>query len=198
MAEGDGDYTGWLRHIEAMVRHLPVPVIAKETGCGMAMEQVRRLSEVGVRAVDIGGAGGTNFIAIESARTDAPVSGDILTWGIPTAISALEASAVLPPGVDLIVSGGVRTPLEVLKSLAIGASAVGVAAPLLRLSEGRGVEAAVEWLDNYLHSLKKGMLMLGRRTPRELTSHPIVITGQVAQWLAARGVDLEKYGCRPG
>ena len=196
MAEGDGDYTGWLRHIEKMVRRLPVPVIAKETGCGMAMEQIRLLSEVGVKAVDVGGAGGTNFIAIESARTELPVPEVFLTWGIPTAISALEASEVLPPGVDLIVSGGVRTPLDGLKSLAVGAAAVGVAAPLLRLSEGNGVEAAVQWLEKYLQTMKKGMLMLGYGKTQDLKGHPLVITGQVAQWLRARGISPEKFGRR--
>ena len=198
MAEGDGDYRGWLRHIEKLVRQLSVPVIVKETGCGMAMEQVRMLSEVGVKAIDVGGVGGTNFIAIESARTDLPASEGFLTWGIPTAISALEASEVLPRGVDLIVSGGVRTPLDALKSFAVGAAAVGLAAPFLRLSEGCGVESAVLWLENYLKTMKNGILMLGHRSPQELITHPIVITGQVAQWLTARGIPPEKFGLRPG
>ena len=196
MAEGDGDYTGWLRHIEELVCCLSVPVIVKETGCGMAMEQVRLLSAIGVKAIDVGGAGGTNFIAIESARTDIPAPEEFQTWGIPTAISALEASEVLPPGVDLIVSGGVRTPLDALKSFAVGAAAVGVAAPFLRLSEGDGVEAAVQWLENYLQKVKKGLLMLGHGKPQDLATHPLVITGQVAQWLRARGISPEKFGRR--
>ena len=198
MQEGDSDYTGWLRHIEAMARSLSVPVIAKETGCGMARAQVRQLAEVGVRAVDVGGAGGTNFVAIESARTESPAAEDFMFWGIPAAISALEAAEILPPGVDLIVSGGVRTPLDALKSFAVGAAAVGIAAPVLRLSEGQNVAAAVKWVESYLQGLKKGMLMLGRKRPRELAEHPLIITGKVAQWLAARGISPTKYGCRPG
>ncbi len=197
MPEGDGDFSGWLRRIEQMARKLPVPVIVKETGCGMAMEQVRQLAATGVKAIDIGGVGGTNFIAIETGRTGAKLPDDLLGWGIPTAISALEAAEVLPSGVDLIVSGGIRTPVDGLKALALGAAAVGMAAPVLRLTEREGVDAAVQGLQEYLATLKKCMVLLGRKSIREVASHPLVITGKVAQWLAVRGISAEKYARRP-
>ena len=196
MKEGDGDFTGWLRKIEQMVRVLPVPVIVKETGCGMAMEQVRLLSSLGVAAVDVGGAGGTNFIAIETSRTGREIPSEILSWGIPTAVSAMEAVEGLLSGVDLIVSGGVRTPLDALKCLAIGSSAVGVATPVLRLTEREGVEAAVGWLTDYLALLKKYMLMLGRRSIADLRQHPLVIAGDVARWAEQRGIPTGRYARR--
>ena len=198
MREGDSDYTGWLRRIEMLARQLTVPVIVKETGCGMAREQVRLLVEAGVRAVDVGGAGGTNFVAIESARQNSSVAEIFLDWGIPAAASALEAVEELPPAVDMIVSGGVRSPLDALKSLAIGAKAVAIAAPILRISEGDGAAAAVQWIGQYLQGLKKGLLMLGCKSPRELTDQPLVIMGLTAQWLTARGISPAKYGSRPG
>lgn len=196
MPEGDADFTGWLRRIEQLVRELPVPVIVKETGCGMAMEQVRLLASVGVAAIDLGGAGGTNFIAIENSRTGFNQSSELLQWGIPTAISALEAMEVLPQNIDLIVSGGVRSPLDALKSFAIGASAVGIATPLLRQTEQAGVDAAVSWLENYLTQLRKTSLLLGRRSLQDLRSHPMVIGGNTAQWLETRGISTEKYARR--
>jgi len=73
---------------------------------------------------------------------------------------------------------------------------VGMAAPFLRLSEGSGVENAVQWLESYLQAMKKGIMMLGHLSPQELMRHPVVITGQAAQWLAARGIGLEKFGRR--
>lgn len=196
MPEGDGDFTGWLRRIEELAKRLSVPVIVKETGCGMAMEQVRLLSMTGARAVDIGGTGGTNFIAIETARTGRTLSRDLPLWGIPTAISALEAAEVLPSGVDLIVSGGVRTPVDALKSFAIGATAVGIAAPVLRLVERDGVETAVLWVQEYLATLKQCVRMLGRTSIRGVADHPLVITGFAAQWLEARDITIKKYARR--
>jgi isopentenyl-diphosphate delta-isomerase len=196
MPEGDVDFTGWLRRIEQIVKELPVPVIVKETGCGMALEQIRLLASIGVAGIDVGGAGGTNFIAIENSRTNSDPSSELLQWGIPAAISALEAMEVLPPTVDLIVSGGIRSPLDALKSFAVGASAVGIATPILRKTEQSGVDAAVKWLENYLTLLRKTLLLLGRKDLRDLRGHPLVIGGFVAQWLEARGISTRKYARR--
>ena len=196
MQEGDVDFTGWLRRIENMARRLPVPVIVKETGCGMAMEQLRLLSMTGAKAIDIGGTGGTNFIAIETARTGRALSDDLPVWGIPTAISALEAAEVLPSGVDLIISGGVRTPVDGVKSFAVGASAVGIAAPVLRLVEREGVETAAQWIQDYLATLKRCIRMLGKTSIRDVAAHPLVITGFTAQWLEARNISTKKYARR--
>jgi isopentenyl-diphosphate delta-isomerase len=198
MPEGDGDFSRWLRRIEEMARSLPVPVIVKETGCGMALEQVRQLAGTGIRAVDVGGAGGTNFIAIETARTGRRLTDDLLGWGIPTAVSALEAAAVLPPAVDLIVSGGVRTPVDAMKCFAIGARAVGIAAPIMRLTEQQGVETAVEWVQDYVATIRKLTMMLGKASLAEISAHPLVITGRTAQWLTARGINVERYARRSG
>ena len=164
----------------------------------MALEQVRRLAGVGVRAVDVGGAGGTNFIAIETGRTDRRLTEDLLGWGLPTAASALEAAAVLPSDVDLIVSGGVRTPVDAAKCFAIGAKAVGIAAPILRLTEQQGVEFAVAWVKDYLATISKITMMLGKATIAELSARPLVIAGRTAQWLTARGISVEQYARRPG
>ncbi len=196
MPEGDGDFTGWLRRIEQMARQLPVPVIVKETGCGMAMEQIRLIASTGVKAIDIGGAGGTNFIAIEIARTRQSLPDELKAWGISTAVSALEAAEVLPSSVDLIVSGGVRSPTDALKSFAIGAAAVGIACPVLRRSERDGVDETVRWLQEYLQTLKQCVMLLGRTSIRDVANHPMVITGCVAQWMEARGISLRKYARR--
>lgn len=196
MPEGDGDFTGWLRRIELMARQLPVPVIVKETGCGMAMEQIRLIASTGAKAIDIGGAGGTNFIAIETARTRLSLTDDLKAWGISTAVSALEAAEVLPSGVDLIVSGGVRSAIDAVKSFAIGAAAVGIACPVLRRSERDGVDETVKWLQEYLQTLKKCVMLLGSASIRDVASHPLVITGYVAQWMEAREISVKKYARR--
>lgn len=196
MLEGDDDFSGWLRRIEQLVCGLSVPVIVKETGCGMAGEQVRQLASIGVAAVDVGGSGGTNFIAVESSRHQNKLDSEMLFWGIPTAISAIEAAEALPDGVELIVSGGVRTPLDAIKSLALGAVAVGIATPVLRMSEQQGVEAAVAWLEHYLASIKNSLLLLGHSCVKDLRDQPLIITGEVGQWIELRGISAAKYARR--
>lgn len=196
MPEGDDDFSGWLRQIERIVRVLPVPVVVKETGCGMAGEQIRQLVSVGIAAVDVGGMGGTNFIAIEAARSEKRLPAEMLDWGIPTAVSAFEAMEVLPPEVDLMVSGGIRTALDIVKAMAIGAKAVGLAGPLVRLTEKAGVESAISWIEETLLLLRKYLLLLGKPHFAAARQHPLIIGGETRQWLELRGICPGQYACR--
>ncbi len=193
MAEGDRDFTGYLANIAAIAAASPVPVIVKEVGCGVAREQAAALAGAGVRAIDVGGAGGTNFVAIEAARNAAALPPETLAWGIPTAVSAVEAASVLPPAVDLIVSGGIRSPLDAVKSLALGGRAVAVAAPAVRILQDEGLEAAVAWFDAFLRELRRYMLLVGARSVGALAAVPLVITGWSREWLTQRGIDTSRF-----
>jgi len=196
MPEGDRDFSGYLANIEAIAAALPVPVVVKEVGNGIAREQARQLAELGVAAIDVAGSGGTNFIAIEAARDRYNLSATELAWGIPTAISALEVASVLPPGVDLIISGGIRSALDIVKALACGGRAVGMAAPVLKAISQDGVEGAVAWFENLLFDVRRYMLLCGAAQPDQLTAVPMVISGKSREWLTARNIDIKVYANR--
>ena len=68
MVEGDKDTCGLLANLVQIRDAVSVPVIVKETGCGIAAEQYELLLEEGFAAFDCAGAGGTNFPAIEAKR----------------------------------------------------------------------------------------------------------------------------------
>ena len=111
--EGDREMQGLLDGIVGAVRWSPVPVIAKETGAGMARETARKLSGAGVAALDVGGAGGTSFTRIEAMRakavndeSGARIGRTFAGWGVPTAVSLLEASETRLP---LIATAGCAT-----------------------------------------------------------------------------------------
>ena len=196
MTEGDRDFSEYLRNIAKIVETVDVPVIVKEVGCGIAKEQAKQLIDIGVKAIDVGGAGGTNFIAIEAARKEDYLASDLLLWGIPTAISAIEVASVIPNSVDLIVSGGVRTPLDVVKALALKGKAVGLATPILKIIQQHGIEHACQWFNTFIEDIKKYMFLVGVKKPTELSHVPLVITGYSSQWLTARGIDITKYAHR--
>lgn len=193
MTEGDRDFTGYLANIAAIAAASSVPVIAKEVGAGVAREQAAALAAAGVAAIDVGGAGGTNFVAIEAARGGADLPPETLAWGIPTAVSAVEAAAVLPSTVDVIVSGGIRSPLDAVKALAIGGRAVAVATPAVRALQDNGLPAAVAWFEGFLREMRRYMVLVGARTVGDLAKVPLVITGHSREWLDQRGVDTARF-----
>lgn len=195
MAEGDKNYAGLLANMEKMRTALSVPVVVKETGCGIAAEQYRLLLAKGFTAFDCAGSGGTNFPAIEACRQGLQLPKEFASWGVSTCWSLLDAQAVLPKAALLLASGGVRTAADVARALALGADAVGITAPVLALVLEQGVDAAVEYLLQLADELQKYLLLLGCRTPYELRRVPLVITGETRDFLASRGYDLAQV-CR--
>lgn len=194
MTEGDRDFSGYLMNIARIVDRVKVPVIVKEVGCGIAKEQVQLLAEAGVTAIDVGGMGGTNFLAIEAARSQLNKYPESLCWGIPTAISAIETISVIPKHLDMMVSGGIRTSLDVVKALALGGVAAGMATPIIRMLYENDIEYAVSWFDNFLYEIKCYMLLSGAVSILNLAKAPVVITGYSREWLVARGIDIRAYG----
>lgn len=196
MAEGDRDFRGYLDNIARIVSEVHVPVFVKEVGCGIAREAAADLADTGIRAIDVGGMGGTNFLAIEAARSHAQLPDELLSWGIPTTISALEVLSILPPSVQLIVSGGVRTPLDMIKSMAFGGSAVAMAAPILRIISEHGVAHAAEWFEEFLHTARRYMMLVGAKEMKDLLTVPFQVTGLSREWLMNRRIDTTQYATR--
>ncbi|QDR80743.1 type 2 isopentenyl-diphosphate Delta-isomerase [Sporomusa termitida] len=196
MNEGDRDFRSYLSHIEAIVKKVNVPVIVKEVGCGIGREQAKALVDIGVKAIDVGGTGGTNFLAIEAARGQLKLDAEMLSWGIPTAIAAVEAVSVTASAVDVVVSGGVRTPLDVVKALSIGGAAAAIAGPVLKTLKNNGIDGAIDWYQNFITDIKRYMLLTGAHTIRDLRSVPLVVTGFSREWLAARGINTMDFATR--
>jgi isopentenyl-diphosphate Delta-isomerase len=142
--EGQPDFGGAIDQIAATVARLaPLPVVVKEVGFGMDGADVVALRDAGVAAVDVAGAGGTNWALVEGLRDPAAgaVAEPFARWGVPTAVALAEARAVAPD-LPLIASGGVRDGVDVARCLALGAVAAGLARPLLiAAQQGRASEA---------------------------------------------------------
>lgn len=183
--EGDRDFRGVLERIGQLVQELPVPVVMKETGCGLSRSVAARLRAVGVRHVDVSGAGGTSWVALEgqrAPRATANLGRVFREWGIPTAVSVAWVAA---QGFEtLFATGGIHDGLDVAKALALGATAAGIARPVLQRLEHGGRNAALEFLQGVEAELGAAMLLVGARTLADLRSVPRVIVGELADWLA--------------
>ncbi len=134
-AEGDIDFSGLLKKVEAVCAQLPVPVIAKEVGWGFAESTVRDLVNAGVAAVDVAGSGGTSWSEVEYHRAPtafhARVARSFADWGIPTA-DAIQFARGAASQLPIFASGGLRDGIDIAKCLALGADLAGLASPFLR------------------------------------------------------------------
>lgn len=160
MPEGDEDYRQWLRNIEQIVAQIDVPVIVKEVGFGMSRQTVEQLMSVGVQHIDISGRGGTNFVHIEDMRREVPQYNYFYDFGLSTCQSLIFQQGYPKPQ-TLIASGGIRHPLDIIKSLVLGADIVGVAGHILYYLSQHGVEGTIDYLTEWKQQLVGIMAVLG-------------------------------------
>ena len=189
MNEGDKDYSGLLANMEAIHKHLSVPVIVKETGCGIAAEQYRLLISRGFQCFDCAGSGGTNFPAIEARRAGRVLTDEFSGWGVPTCWSLIDAQLV-PAKNLLLASGGIRNGADVVRALALGADAVGITGSVLRKVMEEGVDAAIDYLEAVAEELRAYMLLTGCCTIRQLRKVPLIINGETLNFVNCRGYNL--------
>ncbi|GEN33718.1 MULTISPECIES: type 2 isopentenyl-diphosphate Delta-isomerase [Aneurinibacillus] len=194
MPEGERDFSGALRRIEAIVQAVDVPVIVKEVGFGISRETACKLTDCGVAAIDIGGRGGTNFAQIENMRRAQPFA-VLNEWGISTAASLLEV-ATLEVRPDIMATGGIQTGLDTARCLALGASCVGMAGVFLRYAVDGRTEEAIEYVNNLHEELSVIMTALGAPTIAALQRVPLVITGDTYHWAEQRGINCKVFAQR--
>ena len=195
--EGQTNFQGVLSKIGEITGSLDVPVIVKETGAGIASEDAKALEEAGVKAIDVGGVGGTSFAAVEYYRStqqkDVYLGEAFWDWGIPTAVSLVENAQTVK--LPLIASGGIRSGTDIAKALALGASLASVSQPILETAV-KGAKETEAKLSCLIEELRNVMFLVGAEKLNDLTKSPVVITGKTAQWLQARRFNLEKYAKR--
>ena len=129
--EGEPDFDGVADAIAASSRARAAAGVVKEVGFGMDADDIALLRDAGVAAIDLAGAGGTNWALVEGHRDEraGDVAAAFADWGVPTA-ARYEALAAAP-GLPLIACGGLRDGVDAAKALALGAAAAGLARPFL-------------------------------------------------------------------
>lgn len=188
MLEGDRSFKGILANVKNLATNLEVPLIAKEVGFGMSRESAARLYRAGVRILDIGGSGGTNFIRIEDNRGGL-FNGEIDGWGIPTAASLVEVLSLKLP-LKVIASGGIRSAHDMVKAMAMGANLCGIAGWFLKILLEKGKNELDIILHDFIYRVKALLLMCGARNWAELRQKPLVIMGETASWMQYRDIKL--------
>ncbi len=175
-ARGNTDWSDLLRKIEQVCRTLPVPVIAKEVGFGISEQVAKKLADAGVAAIDVAGAGGTSWTAVESRRAPTPelraLAERFWNWGIPTADSLIRARRGAP-GLAIFASGGIRDGVEIAKAIALGASLGGLASPMLKLAN-ISEDTAVAGLRAIAAEIRVAMFGIGAANLQALRDTPFL------------------------
>ncbi len=168
--EGNHDFAGLLGRIADVCAAMETPVLAKEVGFGISGDVARQLADAGVAAIDVGGAGGTSWSAVEHHRAGDErarrVSETFIDWGTPTATSVRMVRQAAP-GLPMIASGGLRTGLDAAKAIALGADLAGFAGPMLRAA-AQGEMAAIDLLVTIREELRVAMFGTGAATLTDL------------------------------
>lgn len=163
--EGNTRFSGLLKNIESLCRSLTVPVIAKEVCFGISETAARQLAGAGVRGIDVAGAGGTSWSQVEKYRSLSKSAFDVAdsfaSWGIPTADSVIMAKRGAPD-LPVIASGGIRSGIDAAKAVALGASAAGIALPLLKAA-CESPEAVTNALRDIIDAFRIAMFCSGAR-----------------------------------
>ncbi|MFW5688296.1 MAG: type 2 isopentenyl-diphosphate Delta-isomerase [Spirochaetota bacterium] len=174
--EGDRDFRGVLDGIARLGDRAPVPVIVKETGFGIGPADARALVDRGVACVDVAGSGGTNWVTVERYRmdeADAEVAREFAHWGIPTGVAL---AAVRDLEGRILASGGLRTGLDVAKSIALGAVAAGLALPFVRAVREAGYEGGVAFAERLRAVLRSAMMLTGSPDVPSLRRAPLLLS----------------------
>lgn len=173
---GDRDWRGVLNAIEETVKALPVPVIVKEVGVGLSVDVARRLLETGIAMLDVAGAGGTSWAAVEGERAttvhDRTVAMAFADWGIPTAQALHDLHQALPQA-QLIASGGIVDGIDVAKALRLGASIVSQAAGVLG-SATSSAQAVVDHFQIIIDQLRIACFCTGSASLEQLRQATLV------------------------
>ncbi|MHC1595326.1 MAG: type 2 isopentenyl-diphosphate Delta-isomerase [Candidatus Syntropharchaeales archaeon] len=192
--EGDVNAVGCITAINRICTKLDIPVIVKETGAGISHKVGYMLYQAGVAAIDVGGVGGTSWAGIEVYRARAEdnrikerLGEAFWDWGIPTTVSIVECRDF---GIPVVATGGIRSGIDIAKSIALGATVCGMGLPLIEPAL-RGMDAVVDHIDKVLEELRVAMFLTGSKTVSDLGFADVVLKGLTREILSERGFDTK-------
>ena len=179
MPEGEREFKSWLSNLADYAQEISVPVVLKEVGFGMDRKTVQRGLDLGIRTFDISGRGGTSFAYIENQRAQQDRS-YLNQWGQSTVQTLLNLGD-LRNRAEILASGCVRHPLDMIKALVLGARAVGLSRTILELVERYPVEKVIAIVDGWKDDLRLLMCALNCRTLTDLRQVDYLLYGKLAQ-----------------
>lgn len=181
--DGDREFK-LLKNIDRIVNSIDQPVIVKSVGFGISPQDLKKLYKIGVKNVDVSGTGGTNFIKIENQQNHNLDWSYLEDFGLSTVESLIAGRNF---ELNLIASGGIRNPLDIIKSHVLGAKLVGISATFLHPLIKKNPEALDLLIEQWINMIPKIMLLIGKRNLTDLTSAPYISSTKVTNAVDSLG-----------
>jgi isopentenyl-diphosphate delta-isomerase len=161
--EGARNFKGILLGIEQLIFDTQLPVIVKETGAGVSEQVARKLLNIGVKVVDVSGAGGTSWAKVENQRpSNKAPNHNFDDWGIST-VECLKQINNLQweRSFEVIASGGIRSAHDMAKSLCLGATFTATAQPVIKAVMENGMQGLEKLVSAWKNDFKVILTLLG-------------------------------------
>lgn len=159
--EGEPNFNGFIKNLEKICSRIDSPIIVKEVGAGIGKSAAKKLLDAGVKGIDVAGAGGTSWAAIELKRKK--IEDEYFSeWGLPTSYCIRNVKELKKDyKFILISSGGINNGVDIAKSLALGADLTAAARILLQEVMKNNVIGVINLIQNWFDTVKKIMFLTG-------------------------------------
>ena len=172
---GQTNFNGLLNKISDLCEKLPVPVLVKEVGAGISKKAAKKLLDVGVKAIDIAGAGGTSWAGIELMRNSQKSNNSFWDWGLPASYCIKTVKQLKKKyGFTLIASGGISNGFDIAKALALGADITASAKTVLKFLDKKGIDKTIQLIIDWHETLKKIMFLTGAQNLKQLNHKKLI------------------------
>lgn len=171
---GEPNFYGLMKNIERLVNKLEVPIVIKEVGSGISYKVASKLLQIGVKGIDVAGAGGTSWAQVELKRNKEE-NEYFRNWGLPTSYCIRQIKTLKSKyKFSLIASGGISNGIDIAKSIALGADLAASARPLLKIVMDKGVDGIVNEISSWFDDVKKIMYLTGSKNIKELSKQKLI------------------------
>ncbi|MBI9072716.1 MAG: type 2 isopentenyl-diphosphate Delta-isomerase [Melioribacteraceae bacterium] len=177
--DGNIYFKGLADEIENLVKEIEIPIVIKEVGSGISKSVANKFLNIGVKGIDVAGAGGTSWAGVEYLRNGKKET-PYWDWGLPTSY-CLRKVRELKVEFDfmLIGSGGVNSGTEIAKAIALGADVTASARIVLKTLAETGVDKTVLLIENWFKTLKEIMYLTGCQTLKEFKNVNMIKSGDI-------------------
>ncbi|MBI2597739.1 MAG: type 2 isopentenyl-diphosphate Delta-isomerase [Candidatus Diapherotrites archaeon] len=182
--EGDTNFSNTYSLVKKTVKEIKKPVYVKEVGNGITFEVAKLLAKTGIKAIDVQGAGGTTWVGVESFRGNKDLGETFWDIGIPTTVSVMETRKAFNG--PIIASGGIRTGLDVVKCIILGADLASMAYPVLKAQNKGGASGVKNFLEKIIEEARTAMFLVGAKNIKELKKKKFVLKGKTLEWAKQR------------